>query len=796
MSEYNELEATTRTAASWLAQSFASLLARGIGRVRAQRFALQMLVGLFAQGVGLIERNTLTRLLEQCRAPGDSCELLGGLFQAMNEPGETAVGRYRGVANFDLQLLADPARLAIVPAERELLLRAARLDWARVRPEIFGTVFEQSLDRSERHALGAHFTHPTDIMKIVGPTIVEPWMAEIDRARAGARAPARLQRLRQHLCRYRVLDPACGCGNFLYVAYRELKKIENYLTGRIEDVLGRNSVRQQSQTSLVSLTQFHGMDVNPFAVELAKVTMMMARKLAIDEFHTRESALPLGDLDGNLMATDALLNASGSQAVWPAADVVIGNPPFLGAKRIKRERGVGYVGALRRAYPEISSMADYCVYWIRRTHDHLVPPTDDRPWTGRAGLVGTQNIRNNQSRAAGLDHVARGGTIISAVANQPWSGEARVHVSIVNWVKSQDPKFVPERRALWNAQQSVREVAHINSSLSDDVDVSARATLDCNKRPKRCFQGKIPGYRGFLLDAEQRRRLSACHDVIRPYLTGRELLSDFRIRRWCIDFRDLDAASAREYRQAFEHCRQRVLPMVEAKLADTKTTNSDMVRARRAHLGRWWQFWNRRDALTGALSRMTRYIGCSRVTRRPVMAFISSAIVPSDLVQVFAFEDDYSFGILQSRYHFEWFRKSSRLKLEKDLRYSVRAVFETFPWPQQATRANVLGVAAAARALRKLRRTAVASAPGGLRALYRTLDGPGRNPLRDAHTHLDERVRLVYGFSPGESILASLLRLNLDISASSRDGSYIEHPGVPSHIKRESGLVSTDCLDP
>ena len=195
------------------------------------------------------------------------------------------------------------------------------------------------------------------------------------------------------------------------------------------------------------------MDKNEFAIELAKVTMMIARKLAIDELHITERALPLDNLDGNFIATDALIRSSGDFPVpvsspqdfpvpvspadshrdwkvpatrtpWPPADVIIGNPPFLGAKILKPELGPDYVNTLRKLYPEVPGMADFCVYWIRRAHDHLANCTAADPVAGRAGLVGTQNIRNNASRIGGLDHVVKDGTILEAVDNQPWSGEA------------------------------------------------------------------------------------------------------------------------------------------------------------------------------------------------------------------------------------------------------------------------------------------------------------------------------------------------------------------------------------
>jgi hypothetical protein len=190
-------------------------------------------------------------------------------------------------------------------------------------------------------------------------------------------------------------------------------------------------------------------------------------------------------------------------------------------------------------------------------------------------------------------------------------------------------------------------------------------------------------------------------DVIFPYLTGRELLDEFEITRWVIDFGKRNILEAASFESAFAHCQLQVLPEVQATLAREQTAGSDMISAREEHMKRWWQLWNRRDELSATLRGSTRFIGCSRVTRRPVMVFLSAEICPSDLVQVFAFDDNYSFGVLQSFSHFELFRKSSRLKIETDTRYSVREVFEKFPWPQTPTTAQVNEVAIAGREVRR-----------------------------------------------------------------------------------------------
>jgi type II restriction/modification system DNA methylase subunit YeeA len=214
----NDQEAVTRKAADLLAQCFNKLVVRRVDRALAQRFSLQMLVALFAEDIGLLEQYFVTRLLEECEEPADSFDLLGGLFTAMNTRGRVTGGRFRGVEYFNGGLFAEPARVELYPDELAQLCQAAKSNWSKVRPEIFGTLFEHSLGKEERHASGAHFTSPVDIMKIVGPTIFEPWRNEIE----NATTLGRLNELLNRMHAYRVLDPACGSGNFLYVAYREL----------------------------------------------------------------------------------------------------------------------------------------------------------------------------------------------------------------------------------------------------------------------------------------------------------------------------------------------------------------------------------------------------------------------------------------------------------------------------------------------------------------------------------------------------------------------------------------------
>ena len=813
----HDREKVTREAADCLAECFRKLVKRGVPRETAQRFILQMLVALFAEDIDLLPKYFVTQILDDCTTPASAYDLIGGLFEAMNTNPPMSGGRFKGVRYFNGGLFREPARLEIQDFELVLLRKAAKFDWSKVQPEVFGTLFQHSMGDEERHAFGAHFTHPSDIMKIVGPTIVEPWREQIE----NAKTLKRLRELEDRMRRFIVLDPACGCGNFLYIAYREMKRLEARIYERMAEISKEIDPRTR-YFGFVTAQNFYGLDILPFAVEIAKVTMMIARKLAIDELHITEQPLPLDNLDQNFIAADALLTPEGLPAQWPKADVIIGNPPFLGVKKLKPERGADYVNTLRRAYAEVPGMADYCVYWIRKAHDHLPACSPDDPMAGRAGLVGTQNIRNNQSRVGGLDYVVKTGTIVEAVENQPWSGEANVHVAIANWAKTQDSALLPKTRKLWFKVESssgakklrkrgsgpaskeyeldVRECDQINSTLSDKTDVSGAKVLGCNTEPQKVFQGVTPGHEAFLLTAKEvsdfTKKSEDNNSVIFPYLIGDEILTgNGTPDRFVLDFQQKLMLEAQTYAAPFAYVQARVLPARMKAAKEGKDAEGNMRPHHKQFLERWWKLsWDRAD-MVAEIAKISRYLVCSRVTKRPVFAFVHSSIRPGDALQVFIFQDDYSFGILQSQPHWLWFiTKCSKMK--SDFRYTPESVFDTFPWPQTATVKQIDAVAAASRELRRVRAEALPKMKGGLRALYRTLELPGANPLRDAHTALDTAVLTAYGFNAKKDLLAQLLALNQAVATKIEKGEPVTAPGVPKNYLNANKLVTEDCIKP
>lgn len=256
----NDREKVTREAADCLAECFRKLVKRNVPREDAQRFILQILVAVFAEDIDLLPKYFVTQILDDCSTPASAYDLIGGLFEAMNTDPPKSGGRFKGVSYFNGGLFREPARLEIHDSELALLRKAARFDWSKVQPEVFGTLFEHTVsgtsdadESDDRRKYGAHFTHPSDIMKIVGPTIVEPWREQVEKAKT----LRDLYQLTDRLHRFRVLDPACGSGNFLYIAYRELKRVEARIFERMETEFKSEAKRaDQRRLSFLSAQNF------------------------------------------------------------------------------------------------------------------------------------------------------------------------------------------------------------------------------------------------------------------------------------------------------------------------------------------------------------------------------------------------------------------------------------------------------------------------------------------------------------------------------------------------------------
>ena len=807
----NDLEEVTRKTADQVADLFQRLVIRKVNRDMAQRFVLQLIVCMFAEDIDLLPANIVSKIVDDClNAKQSSYDLFAGLFQQMNNKVAAKGGRFEGVPYFNGGLFQkiDPIELRT----DELLLiggdkGAASKNWAKVDPVIFGSIFQHSMEAEKRHAYGAHYTHEADIQRIVGPTIIRPWREEID----SAKTVKQLSALRTKLTEVRVLDPACGSGNFLYVSFREMARLETRILLRIKEIIGQDKLQRDFKTAVsISPKQFFGIELDSFGADLAKVTLMIAKKLAVDEArkmigqeqeelgYSDHEALPLDNLDQNILNKDALFEP------WPEADVIVSNPPYQSKNKIQEELGIEYINRLRDLYTDIDGRADYCVYWFRKAHNLLKAGQ-------RAGMVGTNTIRQNYSRESGLDHiVADGGTITEAVSSMIWPDEAAVHVSIVNWIKGKQlgkkKLYIQEGNDV-NSGWRHDEFPVINSSLSFNLDVTSAQALKANAR-SGCFQGQTHGNEKFLVSSNEGRLLLLEHPeysaVLYPFLIANELIGakDSKPKRFVIDFHKRDVFEAKKYSKLYKQVEKFVLPdrqkMAEKESERNKSAlrvnpNAKVNRHHENFLNKWWIMSYPREDMIAQLEKLKRFIVCGQVTKRPIFEFLSPKIRPNAALQVFAFDDDYSFGILQSSIHWDWFReKCSTLK--SDFRYTSNTVFDSFPWPQGADRAQVKNVAKAAQELRQVRNQIRHTHKLSLREVYRQMELPGKNEIKTAQEKLDREVEKAYGLKPGIDSLQFLLELNLKLSKNEKSGAKIVGPGVPKTFGDKSELVSDDCL--
>lgn len=472
---------------------------------------------------------------------------------------------------------------------------------------------------------------------------------------------------------------------------------------------------------------------------------------------------------------------------------------------MQEELGAAYLNSVRQRHPDVPGHADYCVYWLRLTHDHLKKGQ-------RAGLVGTNTIRQNYSREGGLDYiVTKDGTITEAVSSMPWSGEANVHVSIVNWIKGD----ASGKKRLYiqvgrdpSAGWSYEDRTTISSALSFGFDVTQAKELKSNSNSGACYQGQTHGHEGFLLTPNEANHLCktdrANAAIIFPYLIANDMLGelDSRPTRRVIDFGDRDQLDAQTFGGPFNRLKSMVLPDRQAAAQKEIERNRDALadnpkaKVNRHHsnfLNKWWRMSYRRSELMEQLAALPRYIACARVTKRPIFEFVSSKINPGDALSVFPLADDYSFGILQSSMHWDWFTERCST-LREDFRYTSSTVFDTFPWPQAPDKKTVIAIAKAGRQLRTERRRMCSTYGKSLRELYRDVEGPGAHPIDALQDALDAEVRKAYGMKVNADPLKHLFDLNTVLAALEHAKTPITGPGLPTAFANLADVMSTDCI--
>ncbi|MCZ7582258.1 MAG: N-6 DNA methylase [Deltaproteobacteria bacterium] len=609
------------------------------------------------------------------------------------------------IRHFNGNLFHDAAVLDLTAEEIEELYNAAKLDWDAVDPSVFGTLFERGMDPDKRSQLGAHYTSREDIETIVEPVVMAPlrrdWGAVKDKLDAllddhrknpafkdtplGRKAWEKKRRealvllqgwLRQ-LAQVRILDPACGSGNFLYVALQKLKDLEkeaiNYFAqlGYLEFSLG------------VGPWQLYGLEINPYAFELAQMTVWIGYLQ-----WTRANGFPLVDSPllrpmTNFTCKDAILDLSDPQnpkePEWPRADFIIGNPPFLGDKLMRGELGDDYVEKLRAFYDgRVPGGADLCCYWFEKGKSEI----EKHPQV-RVGLLATQGIRGGANREV-LKRIKETGEIFFAESDRPWVLDgANVHVSMVGFDSGLENVKILDRQP----------VKTINPNLTSHGDISSTNVLAENRH--RSFLGSCKGgpfdiseeEAMALLNNGGNPNLRPNSDVIRPVFNSDDLVKT-RNRRWIIDTSDLTLEKAAGYDQPHHFIVARVKPRRDKNRDKWLREN-------------WWRPQRARPEMRRSVAPMSRFLVTTTTSKHRLFAWMHHPQLPDHQLIVFARDDDYFFGVLHSRFHEVWALKLGT-RLETRPRYTPTTCFETFPLPRP-TQEQEEAIGAAARELNEMR---------------------------------------------------------------------------------------------
>lgn len=659
------IDALTREVADTFAGLAISLREAGNDPQAVAHFVNRLVFCMFAEDINLLPRRLFSQILDKARLkPAMATAMLGQLFEAMRAGGLFGVDE---IEWFNGGLFDDATALPLTVTDIKTIGVASEMDWSDIDPSIFGTLFERGLDPAKRSQLGAHYTDPEKIMMIVRPVIIEPlWReweavkAQIEKPRTGDKKRRQLlggffERLRG----YRVLDPACGSGNFLYLALLALKDIEHRVNLEAEAMgLGR-------QFPTVGPEVVRGIELNPYAAELARVTIWIGEIQWMRKNGFDISKNPILKPLKNIENRDALLNEDGSEAVWPKADVIVGNPPFLGNKKLNGKLGENVVGQLRATFPQ-SGAYDLVTYWFRKA------AAISAKAKLRVGFVATQSIRQGANRKV-LESVLATSFITDAWADEPWSIDgAAVRVSLVCFA-SKGLDMLPH--AMLDGQRVDKIFSNLKGTTAGvGANLTQAKRLDANKGV--IFQGPVK-VGAFDISGELARQMLASagnpnnrpnSDVIRPWRNGMDVTrrpSD----TWIIDFADMSEAQAALYEAPFEYVRKYVKP--------ARDKNNDA--HRRAH---WWRLGRSGGDFRRASTTIMRCIVTPRVAKHRLFVWAPKTCLPDSRLYAITRGDDVTFGILHSKIHEVWsLATSSRHGVGNDPTYNSASCFDTFPFP-------------------------------------------------------------------------------------------------------------------
>ena len=826
----------TEEVAAHLAELARLLEADGHGPEKVSQFLMRCIFTMFAEDVSLIPAGSFTDMLQKAILETGLYEhLLRDLWTAMNN-GAVSVALGKKLLRFNGNIFSHPEVLPLAQAQIGILLEAARADWREVEPAIFGTLLERALDPKERHKLGAHYTPRAYVERLVIPTVMQPLRKEWDDVQAAAsllfsqgkekEAGKTVSDFHKRLLKIRVLDPACGSGNFLYVTLEHMKRLE----GEVLQTLATYGEQQQSLLQ-VDPHQFLGLEINPRAAHIAEMVLWIGylqwhfrthgnvsppepvikkfdniqnRDALIAwkswKYATDKSGKPITRWNGETYKSDP---TTGRQvpdesatvvdtvyegvtaAEWPQADFIVGNPPFVGNKRMRFILGSGYSEALRATYAELPESCDFVMYWWHKAAELTQAST-----IKRFGFITTNSLTqvfNRRVVARHLDTEKNPLHLAFAIPDHPWvdaSDGAAVRIAMTVGAKGKgdgDLALVTEEHELDGRERSVTLEEHhglIHADLTVGADVLMAQPLRSND--EMACRGVIPVGQGFIITPEEGvtlglGRIDGLEKHIRPFRNGKDITGTPR-GVMAIDLLGLSAEEVRtKFPEIYQWVYTRVKPERDAKSQQTKDYA--------AFAKKWWLFGKPRETLRPALEGLSRYIVTVYVAKHRFFLFQPQEILPDDALVAIASADAYHLGILSSRIHVRWsLAAGGRLGIGNDPRYNNSVCFAPFPFPaatpEQQARIRDLGEKLDAH--RKARQTLYSDLT--MTGMYNVLEAlrQGREltdkektihehglvtVLRELHDELDVAVAEAYGWPPtfrDEDILARLVALNAE----------------------------------
>ena len=845
----------TRAVSDQLARLARSLEDSGHAPHAVAAYLSRCLFSMFAEDVELLPAGSFLGLLQtHQRQPATLRQMLRILWADMDRGGFSAALAGQ-VLHFNGKLFKgaheDGYSLPLTPAQVELLIAAARANWREVEPAIFGTLLERALDPAERHALGAHYTPRAYVERLVLPTVIEPLRADWTSAQAAAlvlaheaaslqgraadarlaEARAEIRRFHHQLCTTRVLDPACGSANFLYVTLEHLKRLEGEVLNQLHE-LGHAQDQLGFEGETVTLQQLLGIELNPRAAALAELVLWIGWL----QWHIRARgnaavAEPVVHDYRNIDCRDAVLawdaqepahDAAGQPrtrwdgvtykrhpvtgepvpdeaaqvpqwrylgarpAAWPRADFIVGNPPFIGAASMRAALGDGYVEALRAAWPEVPESSDFVMYWWQRAARQVAAGQ-----ARRMGLITTNSLRQTFNRRVVQAALAAGTHLEMAIADHPWvdfAGNAAVRIAMsvlapgegegeLLTVTDERPGEFGEMQVTVKAQRGL-----IHADLSIGANVAATQALQSNTG--LTFRGVTLLGTGFWVEPDD-PLMALEPQIVKPLRNGRDLTDKVR-GVYAIDFYGHTLEAARE---VFPNAYQRVLIGVKPERDQSQ---------RASYREKWWLFAEARPDMRRALESLEPFVVTPKTAKHRTFQYLPAGVLPDQGLIVFAVSDSYVLGVLSSQLHIDWaLATGSRLGVGNDPRYNNSRCFETFPFPDDDTGLTSelrQRIARLAEQIDQHRKRVLAPAAGHagltLTGLYNVLAAlrEGRaltakeqaihtqglvGVLRELHDELDAAVRAAYGLPASattDDVLAELVRLNARRAAEEAQG--------------------------